>query len=165
VAPLPAPAVPPEFLPQTATTAAPPAVTNDGHHLVRGRPYRLPKSDGRWESELLGHVVSPELPCAGRWVLEPRRHVAPSELPCAGRWEPESRGHLAPLELPYVRRRVLEPRRHVAPSELPCAGRRVLEPRRHVAAPEPRGGYHSTAPSSTPFRGRSGCGGACHAPR
>jgi hypothetical protein len=24
--------------------------------------------------------------------------------------------------------------------------------------------YHSTTPSSTPFHGRSGCGGACHAP-
>jgi hypothetical protein len=27
------------------------------------------------------------------------------------------------------------------------------------------GMYHSTAPSSTPFHGRSGCGGACHTPR
>jgi hypothetical protein len=26
------------------------------------------------------------------------------------------------------------------------------------------GEYHSTAPSSAPFRGRSGRGGACHAP-
>jgi hypothetical protein len=92
------------------------------HHLVRGRPHRLPKSDGRWESELLGHVVSPELPCAGRWVPEPRRHVAPSELPCAGRWELESRGHLAPLELPYVGRRLLELRRHVAPRSYPEPG-------------------------------------------
>jgi hypothetical protein len=148
VANLPAPTVPPGFLPRAATTAVPPLITIDPpprtwpaspityvRREVGARvagTHGAPRAALRWE---VGHWSRggmwrpPELPRAGQRVLEPRGHMAPLEPPRAWKWTLEPRGHVAPSELPCVERWVPEPRGHVVPPELPCSGRWEPEPR------------------------------------
>jgi hypothetical protein len=168
VAPLPAPTVPPGFLPQAATMAAPPAGTY-------GSPPRT------WSASPVAYVRQ-EL---GARAVGTRGALGAALRREAGAGAQATRGAPGAALRREVGARAVGTR--VAPRSYPVPGGGSLS---HVdmwrlqscsapgggckspgdtwcprSCPEPGGEYHSTAPSSAPFRGWSGCGGACHAPR